>query len=442
MISAQGIDRIRAVLIRRKLSVLVTTAVVLGGAALFISTIEPAYRASAVLRALESQPAKDYVLPTVAEQVGERLKTLRLSLMARPGLIAVVDELHLDQAYGRSREEVVEAIRARMDVKVEGEDTFLLTFEDSDPVRAREVVNRMAEHFVARQVAQRTAVATATQKALSDEVAHLKPELATLERKVRDFKLAHYGSLPEQQEENLRTLDQTTMELNIQTTNLDYEEEHRRQLLLAAVSPMRHQEEQLTTTLHEALTRYTPEHPEVQRIRAELERLRGLRLTDEQRLRADADANPELTALSGSIARSRSTIAALRKRQAEVRARLAGTAKNGQDLLALSTDLEAVRLKYQGAIGKLHEAELSTGIERGLRGLRYDTIEAASQPLRPARPNRPLLAAGAVLLATLAGLGMGFLRELSDTSIHAPEDVAALGQHIDVLASVPDEQLA
>jgi|SRR5579883_2076050 len=438
MISEQGIHRVRGMMRRHHLSVVVTATVVLAAGALAIGRLDRVYKAQAVLRALESQPAKEYVAPTVMEQVGERLKTLRLAVMSRPILYRVIDELHLADVRHEPREQLAEEMRARMDVKVEGEDTFLLTYEDADPAIAQQVVNHMAQDFVADEVERREQVTTATQRALATEVARLRPELDALEQRVRDFKLAHYGSLPEQQEENLRTLDQTTMEVNIQATNLDMDEERRRQLLLNAMSPMRHQEDLLATELHEALTKYTPEHPEVRRIQSELARVQKARLADEKRLRGDVAANPELVALNTSMARTRSLLQGLRKRQQDVRARLADTAKNGQQLAAMNVDLEALRQKYGAAVQKLHEAELATMVERNLRGLRYETVEGAAQPMHPIRPNRPLLAFGALVLAALLGLGIGFARDFADTSIHAPEELATLGRPVEVLACVPN----
>src|SRR5262249_42332184 len=151
----------------------------------------------------------------------------------------------LPRALHTSRDAVVEAMRSRMEVKLEGDDTFLLTYEDGDAARARAVANGVAAHFVDHAVEQRMQAARATRAALVEELERLRPELARRERVVREFKMAHYGSLPEQQEENLRTLDQTTMEINIQSTNLDTSEERRRQLLLGAASALRAQEAQL-----------------------------------------------------------------------------------------------------------------------------------------------------------------------------------------------------
>ena len=89
-----------------------------------------------------------------------------------------------------------------------------------------------------------------------------KPQLDEADKAVREFKIEHYGSLPEQQEGNLRTLDQTTMELNIQSTNLDMDQERRRALLAAALSPLRHHEETLAGAAlrgaHQVHRRTTP----------------------------------------------------------------------------------------------------------------------------------------------------------------------------------------
>ena len=440
MVSEQGLQRIRGVLRRRRRPVVATALAVLVVAALLIGRARGVYRAAAVVRALESQPSKEYVAPPAVEQVGERVRTLRLAVMARPILAEVADELHLDAALGTSRDEAIDAMRAHMEVKLEGDDTFLISYEDTDAARAREVVDRVATKFIARQVARREQIAAAAERALADEVARLRPELERFESRVRTFKAAHYGALPEQQEENLRTLDQTTMEINIQATNLDLGEEHRRQLVLGALSALRHQEGLLETALHEAQVRYTPEHPEVARVRDELERVHAQRVRDEKELQRSAAGHPELVALEASLDRSRAFIGGLRRRQAEVRARLGDTARNAAALTALGLDLDALRMRYQATIGKLYEAELARGVELRLRGLRYDLVEGAARPLHPVRPNKPLLALGAVLLAALAGLGAGFARDFADSSVWSPEELAIVmpGRRVEVLASVPE----
>lgn len=442
MVSEQGMARIRGVLRRRRFWVAGAAALVLVAGAVLVGGLRPVYKAEAVLRVLESQPSKEYVAPTVVEPQAERLKTLRVAVMSRPILEATVDALHLDRVFRLSREAAVAELRASMDVKVEGDDTFLVTYEGSDADRAQAVVNQVARRFIDGQVRYREQVASATESALADEVARLRPELARREQAVRAFKLAHYGALPEQQEDNLRTLDQGTLQSNILATNLDLNLERKRQLVLGAMSPMRAQEAQLRTQLHAALTRYTPEHPEVQAIRAELANVRAQRVADEEKLRATAEGNPEIQSLTSEIERQRAQLETLKDRADRVRANLSATAKNAQDLAALTTDLDATRAKYVASLGKLQEAQLASSIEHKLHALRYDVVEAAARPLHPVRPNRPLLAGVALLLAMLAGLGVGFARDAADTSIYSPEELAQLGtdqdgRPLEVLACIP-----
>lgn len=438
MITEQGYARLRGVLRRRRLPIVAVTVGTLAVSAIAIGRLEPRYRATAIVRALESQPAKEYVAPTVNEQMGERLKTLRLALMARPLLAEVAEKQHLVPA-GADVDPIVDRMRAGIEVKVEGEDSFLLTYEDGDPQRAKEIVNAVADRFMTEQVKQRNEMARATESALEQEAASLRPAVEALESKVRDFKLAHYGSLPEQQEQNLRTLDQTTMEINIQATNLDLENERRRQLINAAISPLRHQEEQLLTALNTARTRYTPEHPEVKHIESQYESVKAMREGEEKDLRRrQRSNNPELSALEGEIRRSESTLAALKQRESEVRQRVSDTAKNGQELARLVADHEAAQGKYLGIVSRLREAELAARIEHGLSGLRYELVEGAVVPRAPVKPNRPLLGLGALLLAALLGLAVGFALDRADTRVYSPAELVSLSRPVDVLACVPE----
>src|SRR5262249_58222027 len=153
--------------------------------------------------------------------------------------------------------------------------------------------------------------------------------------------------------------------------------------------------------------------------------VRAERQVEETRMRESAEDNPELAALAREIAHSRALLAALRDRQVELRKRLEATAANGQALAPLVTDLDAIKLKYTAAIGKLHEAELASGVERHLRDLRWDTVEDAAPLLHPVRPDRPLLALGVLLLALGAGLAVGFARDFADDSIGSSDELAA-----------------
>jgi uncharacterized protein involved in exopolysaccharide biosynthesis len=228
------------------------------------------------------------------------------------------------------------------------------------------------------------------------------------------------------------------MEVNIQSTNLDMDLERRRALLAQALSPLRHQEETMSGQLHDARTKYTDDNPEVQRIGAELARVRAERISDEkdlsQKMRRN---NPELAALDGEIDRTRAWLGGLRERQSEVRKRVEGTAKNGQELAGLQLRFDGIKDKYSTALGRLRDAQLALGLERGLRNLRFDLVEGASAPAHAASPNKPLLGLGALLLALALALGLGFALEAGDSTVREPADVRHVAPTTPILAVIP-----
>lgn len=433
-----GFAKVRGVVRRRRIPILVTVVCVLGASVALLSQVPPMYKANAVIRATEVQPAKEYVAPIVAEQLGERLKSLRLTVMARPIVAEAARDLGLLSHGKRSPEAIVDDLRSRMDVKLEGEDTFLLTYSDPSPERAKALVNKIAALFMQRTVERREQVASATTRALAAEVDALRPQLDQAEKAVRDFKLAHYGALPEQEEGNLRTLDQTTMEINIQSTNLDTDLERRRLILSAAMSPLRHQEETLASALYDARTRYTDDNPAVEAINAQYQKVKAQRISEEKELALRIRrSNPELIGLEGEIGRTRGILAGLRDRQVQFRKRVAATAENGQGLALLSTRYDGLKDKFGATLSHLRDAQLAERIERGLSPLRFELVEGASLPSGSSSTNRALLGAAALLIALLCGLGLGFLLDGADHKVRDVEQLREVAPETPILACVP-----
>src|SRR5262249_54020215 len=155
-----------------------------------------------------------------------------------------------------------------------------------------------------------------TTRVLVDSAQKLRGELDAADRKIATFKRQHYGALPEQQEENLRNLDQTQMEVNIMETALQSAQDRRRHLLEGDISPLRHSEDELSSRLSAARAQYTDTHPEVQRLTEEYAKVRGARLEDEKRLRQQTlTENPEMLAANAEITQLRANLGRLRTKQ-------------------------------------------------------------------------------------------------------------------------------
>ena len=147
--------------------------------------------------------------------------------------------------------------------------------------------------------------------------------------------------------------------------------------------------------------------------------------------------NPELAALVGEISRTRAIVGGLRERQSEVRQRVESTARNGQDLATLQLTYDGVKDKYSMALSRLRDAQLALGLERGLAGLRFDTVESAAVPSHASSPSRPMLGLGVILVALGLALGVGFLLEAGDSKVREPADMHLVAPATPVLAVIP-----
>lgn len=69
-------------------------------------------------------------------------------------------------------------------------------------------------------------------------------------------------------------------------------------------------------------------------------------------------------------------------------------------------------------------------------GMRMNVAQEATKPVSPSRPDLVLWLAGGFVVSLLGAVGVGFLRELTDSAVRTPLDVARHG-HLSVLGWVP-----
>jgi uncharacterized protein involved in exopolysaccharide biosynthesis len=425
------------------MAVLCVGAFVLVVGALAVMAVPKQYRAEAAVKVIDARPPAEYVqpsfaVPAVTDIVGERMKALRLHILNRPLLVKVTHDTGLRDEFGGDEKRAMEALRDRFEFRVEGADTFTVSFTDRDAGRAEAVVNKLAQAFMEQENAEIQGRADATTTLLAESARNLRKSLDEADLKVADFKRKHYGALPEQQDENLRALDQTQMEVNILEQTVQTALDRRRHLLENDISPLRKAEDEMSGRLATARSQYTEDNPEVARLQAEYAKLRDARIVDEQKLRHETlTKNPEVLAVGTEIARVHGHLAELRRKQAILRSRVDQTAKNQQLLAAMNLDRDVTKDKYTSTQAKLREAETSASMAQGFRPYRFSVLEPAVQPTSAAAPNKPLLAVGVLLLAVLAALGTGLGLELVDPTVRDATDVEQMTPDIPVLVAIP-----
>jgi len=435
-------DQVLGALWRRKALVSAIVVGVFTVGAAFVALQPSTYSATSVIRVQPQRPSAELVQHTVSELIEQRLLTVRQELLARPVLQAAIQEMNLypDIVSKRGMDTAVEEMRRHIDVKVEGETAFELTFGYTDPETAAKVANRLPEIYAAETVKVREAQAARATSLFVDEMGALKKQVSDWERKIAQFKVDHMGELPEQLEVNMRALERIGGQLNTKSEELRVAEGRRSDLARAhyavdsEAGRMLARENALTEELVNARSHWTPDHPEVRRLEGELASMTNQRKDAESRMFAERQEKLRVTGLIGSI---EADINDLHKQAEAIQARLDHTPRWAHELAVLQTDYDATKTKYASVMSRKVEAEIAQELEsRGAKDM-FHVVSSAAAPTVPSKPDRFAGTLIAFLVALAIGVLTGVILEMRDDSIR---DLSEVKQRlpIPVLAVVPN----
>jgi uncharacterized protein involved in exopolysaccharide biosynthesis len=444
MDQAQSIGDLLSLLRRRWLVI-----VALGGlgtaAAVGYAMSRPSVYETSAKVLIESQQIPDELArSTVTLSTATRLQLIEQRLMARDSLAALVERLGLFADLPRlSMTRKVGLLReaARIDsITASGNPwdndrgvvAFTITVALGDAEQAALVANELAESAIAQNLEARSARARETLGYFEEEERRIAAALAAAEAEVSAFKKANEGALPEDLapgREALARLQTAGIELDRQLLELDL----RRAELDAALSggasvagggPSAGESELQRLELELATRRrvLAPNHPELRRLRAELDAVRALLATDGE-TEAEEASDGAMAGRSVAILQQRDRIAAqiaqTRARQRaldEERQRLeAALIRNPEveaSLHALERELEQLRERYADVTRRRAEARTGARLEANRQSERFEILEPALVPDDPVGPDRKkIVVFGAAASGGLA-FGAMFLLEM------------------------------
>lgn len=435
-----GWARLWAVVRRRRWAVIGTTVAASAVGVYLVNSMEPQYQARSIVRIDDPRPGKDFMPSLVNEPDTDRLKSVRMTFLAQP---IVAEAAEANQMLPPATEETERSLAlartsAHLDAKQEGTDTFVLTYEDSDPARAKGFLGTLVSKYSALRNAEVSSRAAATVAFLSKQIDELRPRVAAANGAVEKVRGEHYGALPDQLEANLRMLDDNELTVHATMASIDAAEGRRRDILSDTNSALRHQEEAVARDLSIARTRYAADAPEVKNLQAEMARVQSARAGDESLITRKAQTSAEMRSVQEQIDRLKGQMTAARQRSTELRTRIDAAAKNGEAFAQLILDRDVLRDRLKSLVTKHEEATLSAGLESGVAGhARVTTIEPAWVGAVPVKPSKPLFFTAAIALALALGLGIGYLLDGLDRRVLATEDVRSVIGDVPILGVVP-----
>jgi len=441
--------------------VLIIPAVVL--LAVYLAyTLTPIYQATATILLEPSSIRADLVQTTVISYADQRIELVQRSVMAGDSLTELVKSYDPYPKSGMTPEQ--KARQVRLDTEIERVDpvtlealnqsnAFSLHYYNPDPDRAAEIADRLAQLFLVYNKKTRTEAADEARRFLQQQSQVLAGEIKALDLKLAEFKQQHGDTLPEAQARNLGAVDRIERDLVVLETEIRAAEERESGLtlqlnqisptLVAAASDWRTELATLKTQLADAEFRYTPDHPDVKRLRKAVAALTAQHAGETSEDPAVVPDNPEYIQIKGQREAVRRELAALRASASRARSQIGGyqgrlAAAPGVEpaYVELTRGRDLMQSQFLEIQTKLRQAELAQNLESEQYGERFTLIRSPNIPDTPFSPNRlGWILIGLLLGIVFAAAGM-IIREMTDTTVRSASELPQLSQ-TPVLATLP-----
>jgi succinoglycan biosynthesis transport protein ExoP len=489
------------------------------GLAIFLP---PVYESKTTILIEEQQIPLDMIRTTVTDFVEQRLQTITQQFMTRKNLLDLVQrfDLYKKERRNETNEEIVERFRediALNPISAEVVDrrtgrpttatiAFEVSYQGEDPRRVQQVANVLASFYLSKNVETREEHAKSSTEFLEQERDRVAEEIKKIDAQLVELKERFMGSLPEQAALNQQTLERLERDKAALATRIEDFRVRRDQLdgeLFARQAVVRSEgptpaERIKELRIQEAnlLAKYSASHPDVVKIRREIEEVEAdaatqarvdARLKDLQtaRLSLESETDPgkraelqakidglrdEIAALDPQAARGaeeesltrdpyylsaknqlegvmtsirslEEEVATIDKRVEILRAQIAATPKVEARYRQLLTDRENRNARYQEVVHKLEEAKASIQLERDQMAERFAIIDPAVFPEEPIKPNRLALTFIGLILGIGFGVGVAAAAEAIDTTFHSASKLEQI-TGIPVLAVIGAVQTA
>lgn len=507
-----------AILRRRRRQVVRVALAVFALAVALAVLLPPVYRSTATLL-IEHEVAPEIVPSTVTGYLTQRVKVIEARILTPENLANVARQLGLFPDQDAVDPQYV-AARMRGNIKIEPVSAnvtdprsgrsglatiaFDVSYEAPAPEQAQRAAQQLAQLFIDENRALRTAKAKGASGFLHEEEERLSRHIAELEAKLAAYKSKNQGRLPELMNLNLQMFERAQREAEEAERHI-YNLEQRKlelQSQLALVEPHTGDSpggrlRQVQMEYLAVAARYSPQHPDVVRLRRELEALKresGVvdeRAAIEQEYRQAreqlaaarekyAPSHPDVVKLQSAVdnlARRRRSAAAspagfemkpdnpayvtlqtqlsavdlnlqeakehrerAQQRIAEYEARLVQTPRVEQEGLALQRNYEAAMKKYREIKQSSMGANLALELEKEQKGESYSILEPAQLPDSPQRPNRKAFVLLGLVLGIGGGIGYASLAEYMDRTVRGPRSIAGVlgAQPLAVIPFIPN----
>ncbi len=440
--------------------------------------LQPRYT-SQTLVLVEGQKVSDnLVKPAVAEDLNQRLSTMKEQILSRSRLEPILQKfgLYKEEMKKVPMEDLIDQMRSKIMVSpIHGANDstpgFYISFTADNPKLAQDICAEITSLFMEENLKLREERAVGTTDFLASQLEESKRNLDEQDAKLAAFQRTYIGQLPGQEQVNMSMLTTLKSQLDSATAALNRAQQDKlytESLLAQQTGTMRgspsdpdaipasqldDQLTQLKATLAALEARYTPEHPDVIKTKqmiAEVERRSAISRTAVKSAAPPTHEAPQAQ-LSSPAVRLRDNLHVLDDtireksaeqfklqqsiREYEKRIQLSPTIE--QEYKKLTRDYQTAQAFYDDLLKKKSMSEMSTDLERRQEGEQFRIVDPANLPETPGFPKRGMLTGMGFGLGLGLGGALVFVLEALRQSVQTESDVEFYLK-LPVLANIPD----
>lgn len=452
------------------------TTLFLGTVGVVATLVLPKKYTSSTLVLVE-QPTvpTEYVKPVVSDDLNRRVESMKQQVLSRSSLQPIIEKFNLypSQRQKAHMEDLVDQLRKSVEVDLmepmagavnRQPPGFHVSVTFDNPQLAQQICTDITSMFMQQNGKRREQQATDTTHFLSQQLEEAKAKIDEQDAKLAQFKRQYLGSLPEESQTNLNILNGYSTQLEAATqalnraqqdkafneTMLNQQEINWKAQFNGQPNP-ESQEQQLASLqaqLSDLLARYTPEHPDVVKVKAQLEEAK--KKVQDPATKGPANSKdgslrepPQLQQLRAKIKQDDLSIAEASKRQNQIQeqirvmqGRVQASPMVEQQYKELTRNFQTAQEMYNSLLKNRESAAMAADLEHQQESERFSVLDPPSLPLSPSSPKRIVLIGGGLAGGLVLAVAILYLLMLTDKAMYSERDVETC-LNLPVLTLVP-----
>jgi polysaccharide biosynthesis transport protein len=441
------------------------------------------YESDAVVAVRQQQVSPKLVEPNSFENAQAQLDSVRAQVLNPTSLQGIIDQ---DNLYAKhsgllsllDSSDSVEQMQKDIKVIPIGADQnsnpnqttvtdFQISYTANSPALAQQIARELQQRFINQNNQDQKLFSNSTTEYLKVQLQDAQDDLNQQDAKVKAFKAANAGELPDEVQSNLQILNGLQQELQNNESALSGARQQRLYLESivqqyqsaeadlgtadSSVSPssLDKQLKDLQLALAQEKSQYTDKYPDVIALEDQIEKTKELQKQAEKEVastdhKADksGDILPAATAVevqNGSPTPMMQIESQLKSNQLqlqgletaqkgiirqidEYQARLNAAPKVDQELGEITRGYAEAETNYNSLLQRVQDSQLAQNLPNGQAG-EYWSVGEATLPTSPSEPLHLLISLGGLAGGIAVGLGLAVLFEFADVRIRKESDL-------------------